>query len=218
MTAYATGGNGSYDYIWEPSSGLSDPTISNPVATPLETTTYMVTVSDANSSVSDDVTITVNPSPETPIVNQEGEYLTSTSETGNQWYDSNGAITGATGQEYYPVSTEYYYVIVTNSSGCVSDQSNVIYFIYTGISSISAANIEVYPNPSNGMFIIDLGNLHGNYNIRVTDVLNQIVYENKHEINNGDKLQIDLGNQEKGVYFIKIRSSGSEITKKVIVQ
>ncbi len=218
LMAYATGGNGSYDYLWEPSSGLNDPTISNPVATPLETTTYTVTVSDASSSVSDDATITVNPTPETPIVNDEGDYLTSTSETGNQWYDSNGAISGATGQEYYPASTEYYYVIVTNSSGCVSDQSNVIYFIYTGISSISAANIEVYPNPSNGMFTIDMGNLHGKYNIRVTDVLNQMVYENIHEINNADKLQIDLSNQEKGVYFIKIKTSSQEIVKKVLIQ
>lgn len=34
-----------YEYLWEPAAGLSDPTIPNPVATPLQSTWYKVTVS-----------------------------------------------------------------------------------------------------------------------------------------------------------------------------
>lgn len=57
----ATGGT---DYAWSPSGGLSSTSISNPVANPTSTTTYYVTVSDANGcSSTDDVSVTVNPLP-----------------------------------------------------------------------------------------------------------------------------------------------------------
>ena len=216
LMAYASGGNGDYTYEWTPTSGLNDPTISNPVATPLETTTYTVTVTDESSSVSDDVTITVNPTPAMPVVTLQGDHVSSNVELGNQWYGSNGAIEGATAQDFYPTETDYYYAIVTNGSGCVSGQSNAVYFVFTGIVTLSAEDLNVYPNPSNGIFTVSIGGQSGKYEIRIMNMLNQVVYEKNSEIE--DKLQIDLSDQEKGVYFIKIKSSKSELTKKIIVQ
>lgn len=40
------GGSGNYSYSWTPSETLNDPTILNPVATPLDTTNYLLTVTD----------------------------------------------------------------------------------------------------------------------------------------------------------------------------
>ncbi|MEL6637984.1 MAG: PKD domain-containing protein [Bacteroidota bacterium] len=37
-----------YEYRWSPSTGLDDPTVDNPLASPLQTTTYTVTVTDFN--------------------------------------------------------------------------------------------------------------------------------------------------------------------------
>ena len=37
---------GSYSYNWSPSTYLNDPTIANPIANPISTTTYLVTVTD----------------------------------------------------------------------------------------------------------------------------------------------------------------------------
>lgn len=49
-------------YSWVPSSGLSDPNISNPVAAPAVTTTYTVYVSDVNGCTgADEVTVFVDP-------------------------------------------------------------------------------------------------------------------------------------------------------------
>lgn len=42
------GGSGEYQFLWSPSETLSDPTILNPVATPLDTTTYILIVTDKN--------------------------------------------------------------------------------------------------------------------------------------------------------------------------
>lgn len=50
-------------YAWSPATGLSATNIANPVASPTTTTTYVVTVSDNGCSATDDVTVTVNPTP-----------------------------------------------------------------------------------------------------------------------------------------------------------
>ena len=47
LLAFASGGDGNYSYLWEPAETLSDPTIADPVATPVdEESTYTVTVTD----------------------------------------------------------------------------------------------------------------------------------------------------------------------------
>ena len=61
LTATPVGDN-PFTYSWAPTTGLSDPTIANPVATPPSTTTYTVTVTDGNGfTASGTATITVNP-------------------------------------------------------------------------------------------------------------------------------------------------------------
>jgi len=147
LNAYASGGSGTYTYQWTPVTGLSNPNISNPVANPLSTTVYTVTVGDGSTTVSDQVTLTVNDNPPDPVITQNGSYLYSSTATGNQWYNTAGAITGATGQIYYPTATDYYYVIVTNASGCSSNPSNNIYFLYTGVDENEVEGLVVYPNP-----------------------------------------------------------------------
>jgi hypothetical protein len=60
----ASGGLPPYTYSWAPSIGLSSPTVANPTANPIVTTTYTVTVIDANATATSDViTVTVNPLP-----------------------------------------------------------------------------------------------------------------------------------------------------------
>ncbi|HPS17053.1 MAG TPA: choice-of-anchor L domain-containing protein, partial [Bacteroidales bacterium] len=50
----------SYEYLWNPSTGLSATNISNPTSTPSSTTTYYLTITDSNGcTASDQVTITV---------------------------------------------------------------------------------------------------------------------------------------------------------------
>jgi gliding motility-associated-like protein len=51
---FASGGN---QYLWSPSAGLSDPNISNPVATPANTQTYTVLVTDATGCTNSDTVI-----------------------------------------------------------------------------------------------------------------------------------------------------------------
>ncbi len=64
LDAGLTGGGFPYTFVWAPSTGLSNSTIGNPVATVSSTTTYTVTVNDnCGSFASGMVTVTVSPLP-----------------------------------------------------------------------------------------------------------------------------------------------------------
>ncbi|HNS42664.1 MAG TPA: PKD domain-containing protein, partial [Taishania sp.] len=57
-------GNGTITYAWTPSAGLSCDDCASPIATPSSTTTYHLTITDSDGcSSSDDVTVVVNPLP-----------------------------------------------------------------------------------------------------------------------------------------------------------
>lgn len=60
IQANAGGGTGNFTYSWSPTTGLSNPNIFNPTASPTQTTTYTCTVSDGMSTQSVSVTVTVN--------------------------------------------------------------------------------------------------------------------------------------------------------------
>jgi len=56
-------GYGQYLYLWSPAEGLDDPTLANPSASPGTTTTYMLTVTDAqNCTSTDEMTLSVDAS------------------------------------------------------------------------------------------------------------------------------------------------------------
>lgn len=59
----ASQGYGEYAYLWSPADGLDDPTLANPSASPGETTTYLLTVTDArNCTSTDEMTLSVDAS------------------------------------------------------------------------------------------------------------------------------------------------------------
>ncbi len=69
--------SGGIFYSWNPATGLSDPGISNPIASPIATTTYFVTVTDNNGCENfDELTVVVH---KQPIANagpdQELDYI-----------------------------------------------------------------------------------------------------------------------------------------------
>lgn len=60
-------GSGGATYLWEPATGLNDPTLQNPIARPEETTTYTVTVTTAEGCTDTaSVTVEVIPAVEVP--------------------------------------------------------------------------------------------------------------------------------------------------------
>ena len=92
-------------YSWNPTTGVSDPTIPNPIFSPTSTTTYTVIITDVcGDSTSDDVVITVTPNTTPnftqidPICQESDSPLNTTSTNG---------ITGRWSPEFEPSTTTY---------------------------------------------------------------------------------------------------------------
>lgn len=73
LTVTASNGTGNYTYSWTPATGLSNPNIHNPVATPSQTTTYTCLVNDGQTEQRVTETITVNMMDIMPPVTISGE-------------------------------------------------------------------------------------------------------------------------------------------------
>jgi gliding motility-associated-like protein len=121
---------GAESYTWFPATGLSDATISNPVATPGATTTYYVKGTANNSCTNiDSVTININPPPTFIIQPQNasvcfGDSVRLTA-SGGDIYDWSPAetLTNATSAntQAHPLQDTKYTVTITNSVCKVSN-------------------------------------------------------------------------------------------------
>jgi hypothetical protein len=221
LHAYAMGGTGSYTYEWLPVTGLSNPAIANPVATPDVTTTYYVVVNDGDNIVSDQVTLTVNPSPAKPVITQAGNMLISSAPYGNQWYNTTGMIEGATSQSFTPTMTDHYHVIVTSFNNCISDPSDPYYFIFTGVTEFTQdQKVNVYPNPFSDSFTLDY-NLSSNSMVKIS-LFNSygqqmtVIEEDISKPAGNYKVHFDASRFTTGVYFIKLETSESIVMKRII--
>lgn len=122
-------GSNSYTYQWSPATGLSDPNILNPTASPISTTTYVLTVTDeCGTSVTDAVTVTVNPS---PIVNLGADIFAcspnqNTLVAGTSPNDTYSWCNGATTPSIIVNTSGTYCVTVTNSMGCSASDTILV--------------------------------------------------------------------------------------------
>ena len=177
LTANATNGcNGPYTYSWAPAAGLSNANISNPVATPLATTTYTVTASEPGScgaQQTSQITITVNPLPTATITNSvtvcQGDpspNITLSGAAGTSPYTINYNLNGTpqtpvttTGNDFViPAPTNvpgnYIYTIVditeSSSLACTQNQNGTITVTVNGLPNVNAGNDQQIcePNPT----------------------------------------------------------------------
>ncbi|MFK7945981.1 MAG: T9SS type A sorting domain-containing protein [Saprospiraceae bacterium] len=83
------------------------------------------------------------------------------------------------------------------------------------VDDINTNNItNVYPNPSNGIINIVLGDVKSSF-IQVFDINGKLI---KTRVSKEYKTRIDLTDYPKGLYFIKIRQGNIVTTQKLIIQ
>lgn len=131
-------GQGGIDYEWSPSTGLNNSNVSNPIAQPDSTQSYILTVTDTNGcSNTDTIEVTVN---YPPIVSTSPDTVICYGETAEIW---------ATGGDFYN------WTPVVNCPGCdttlVKPTENSIYVVEVSDSNscvtIDSVNVTVNPIP-----------------------------------------------------------------------
>jgi gliding motility-associated-like protein len=131
-----------YTYAWSPTSGLNAANIPNPIAGPVSTTQYILTVTDSTGcSIMDTVKVSVNTLPTATISTSTNLICTGTfaSLTGGggttyEWL-FNGGSTGVSAPTYTASLPGNYSVVAINAAGC-RDTSAVE--VITAISSAAA--------------------------------------------------------------------------------
>ena len=114
-----TDGTPPYTIKWSPSTGLSDPTIATPVASPITSTTYKLLVTDKTGCTSlDSMRVTVDDTLTPQIFGNSFVCLGDTSTLSAPGYASYKWSTGETTPTIRAHTRGQYSVQVTNSSGC----------------------------------------------------------------------------------------------------
>jgi hypothetical protein len=198
------GGTNVTSYSWTPTLTNNAP------FTPSVSTSYSFagTNSVTSCSVSGVANVTVNPNPTVTAVSSQtniicvGQSATLTAGGANTYVWNTTATTAVVAIS--PTVTTSYTVTGTNSNGC-SNVATVTQSVSacTGIvNQVSSVNLEIYPNPSTGIFNIKADS---EMTIEVFDMLGSLIL--KTDINSVE-YKLNLGEQNKGLYIVKCTSQG----------
>lgn len=104
-------------------------------------------------------------------------------------------------------STEYSYRIYKE-----------VWYPNVGIANfIQGKDLEVFPNPGNGMFTINAEGFSGAWSISVVNLLGQMVFS---QTNTGSLQNhtLDLTGLDKGIYLLQIKGSDGKICRTIVIQ
>ncbi|MCF8378993.1 MAG: polysaccharide lyase family 7 protein [Bacteroidales bacterium] len=174
----------------------------NTYTTSNSTATHVLTNADGCDSL---VTLMLTTNTVNTSVIQEGALLTA-NEAGAtyQWLDCSGnvPISGATNQSFTPSTNGDYSVIVTNNE--CSDTSSCYTVQGVGISENNFGNkLQLYANPTNGKFSIDLGDNYQRVTITLKDLTGRLIQHNTYK--DSQLLNIEI-QEPAGIYLLIVES------------
>jgi hypothetical protein len=158
---------------------------------------------------------TDNTAPATPVVSENSGMMTSTSATTYQWYLNGQPISGATSQTYAATYNGVYVVRITDANGCVYRYSEGL--VYTdgtstaGMNESKLSDLNIYPNPSTGIFQLNGSFTNAAFSVAVFDNLGQEVFASE------NKTSLDLSDLKNGSYLVFITTTGGSVTKRITV-
>ncbi len=134
------------------------------------------------------------------------------------WSTTTSPITSVTISGLTPATSYDYEVEASCICSTTSSYSGISNFTSQDNTNISNqqvnSGVEIYPNPTKGLFTIELSNL-SNVKIEVTDLLGQVIINT---VAKGNKTILDLSNRANGIYLVKINSIGFTATKKILLE
>lgn len=222
-------------YNWTPSTGLSDPAIVNPVATPSTSTTYWVEVVDSLGCVSNDsVVVTVSPpisanfSFDNAVVSWSNAVVNfqdlSSGSTSWEWHFGDGQTsTDQNPSHTYQVADTFdVTLIVWNDDGC-SDT----FFIQDAVIVIDDSNVDelndevefkLSPNPADDRISVSWNsNVLTATTVEIVDVRGRVAFSE--QLQSGVQfLGVDCRDWNSGTYFVKfVTGEGVLSTLTVVV-
>lgn len=197
--------NGGDNYVWD-----NQQTSASIEVEPTSSTIYSVIVTDANGcSTTDEVEVFVNPIPTQPEITVVGSVLSSTPNTGYQWYLDGVLIENATDQFFEPTQTGEYTVEVFDENGC-SSISAPYNWIAVGIEE-NEVGLEVYPVPFSCQFeIVSTEKVNS---VEILDAAGRTIFV---VYPNASSYSVDGRSWANGSYILKIETDLGVIHKRTL--
>ena len=229
--------NTANSYTWSPAATLSNAATAYPIASPLGTTNYTLTVTDNTTGCSktDIVVVTINSLPVTPAISSTiagtNTILTVNSPGANavNWYKNGLLYLGnqaANGNITMPISnTTYAYTCKSiSANGCLSSFSNAINARQGNekegdlLIEINDNTMSVYPNPTNGDLNVEISySQTTNGMLYLHNAIGQMVFSKNIELLNGFTREIlDLQSLAAGIYTLTFQTDSGNIVHKIV--
>lgn len=109
------------------------------------------------------------------------------------------------------------YIDTLSVGGVYFFEIEVVFHDYASVNELEKElNFVLAPNPNNGTFIVKLDQVAQNgFSTQVRDMMGRIVYA---EETTSFESQIDISNQDAGVYFVTVNAENKSTTQKVILK
>jgi hypothetical protein len=171
--------------------------------------------------VNDTVIVSVLPGPPKPTVSyvsSPGNYLTSSSVSGNQWYYNGNLIPSATNQVLHAILSGVYYVEVADSNGC-TNVSDTIHHIAIGINEVSSPEIvRCHPNPANHQITLTFPGQSHQVQVLIVDLHGRVsVLDEISKVVPGRQITIATDHLPQGIYRLLILSETGNHTLPLVL-
>ena len=139
-----------------------------------------------------------------------------------QWYLNDISVPGATGQFYAPDTLKpgEYFVIAKNPEGCLA-RSDMFSISNDKKSDIAAPAFKLVPNPAINQFRLIFDDyFEGEIRIQVFDSKSRIWHDEEVELRPSsisNFVELDAGNWDHGIYFIRVIRDGIPFIEKLII-
>jgi hypothetical protein len=209
VTVNASGAN---QYVWN-----APFTVNNglPFTPTVGTHTLSVTGTDINGCANqDDLQLIVNSGPTAVATINGSSVLESNAASTYQWIDCSNetSIVGASNQFYTPLTNGIYAVVVSNNLMCI-DTSDCVTYSLVGINELPEGVLAIYPNPSNGVFMLSVTKDIIGQEIEITGTLGELVHRSS--ILQLEQ-KIDLSKYASGTYFLSFKNDPTNKKYKLI--
>ncbi len=171
--------------------------------------------------------------------NLDENYDTATDNVQVQWStDGTTWSDGDTYQRYDASNSGWYNMSYALPAGALEQSKLYVGFLFTSaygancymddiriqtdntssliLQTTANKQIKIYPNPSNGLLTISSSKSIQHMNVQIHDVNGRLVYTKDYQ--NSTTNSIDLRDQAKGMYFIKLKIDNEIIQSKIVIE
>ncbi|MCX6267336.1 MAG: T9SS type A sorting domain-containing protein [Bacteroidetes bacterium] len=241
LNTIVSGGSGSYSYAWTSNPPGFTSAISNPVVSPLQSTTYFITVFDGTSTRNESVVVTVKENATAFAGNdttwnlyapgiQLNGFATNYSSvswatSGDGTFNNNGILNAT----YFPGTNDkiiktFNLTLTANAiSPCTSNISDVVKIELDPATQIidfgKGSGFLVFPNPAHEIMMVSVhGKDQTSLELTLFDNTGRVVIHSTVTCTGKSIYPVEISHLAKGIYFLQVKSNSSTGIQKVIIE